>query len=204
MVSGQSQLKKREEVLGGYDPSRYASERLWATARDGVRVPISIVYPKGFVRDGRAHLVEVRGALADEALVHQPGRDDVGQHAVEERHVGAGEHLQMDVGQRGQPAVAHSPAMGHPEAGHLAEIGQRLEPFVGDGRRALDVQLGELAQAGQLLETNVAECRAAEPERDEVFQAGQVRKARVMPHPLPGCVGAQLSLYIFIAPWMRL
>ncbi len=56
MQTGQSLLRKREEVLGGYDPQRYASERLWATARDGVQVPISIVYPRGFVRDGRAPL----------------------------------------------------------------------------------------------------------------------------------------------------
>jgi len=56
MAAGTSVLLKREEVLGGFDPGRYASERLWATARDGVRVPISIVYPKGFARDGRAPL----------------------------------------------------------------------------------------------------------------------------------------------------
>jgi oligopeptidase B len=56
MRSGESKLLKREEVLGGYDPSRYASERLWAKARDGVAVPISIVYPKAHVRDGRAPL----------------------------------------------------------------------------------------------------------------------------------------------------
>ena len=56
MVAGTSLLLKREEVLGGFDPGRYASERLWATARDGVKVPISIVYPKGFVRDGKAPL----------------------------------------------------------------------------------------------------------------------------------------------------
>jgi oligopeptidase B len=37
-------LLKRTEVLGGYDPERYRSERLHATAPDGVRVPISIVY----------------------------------------------------------------------------------------------------------------------------------------------------------------
>ncbi len=55
-VTGNSQLMKRQEVLGGYDPSRYASERLWATARDGVRVPISIVYKKGVARDGKAPL----------------------------------------------------------------------------------------------------------------------------------------------------
>ncbi len=54
--SGQSALLKRQEVLGGYDPSQYVSERLWATARDGVKVPVSIVYKKGFVRDGHAPL----------------------------------------------------------------------------------------------------------------------------------------------------
>ncbi len=48
---------KQQEVLGGYDPQRYASERLWATARDGARVPISIVYPKGLQRDGEAPLL---------------------------------------------------------------------------------------------------------------------------------------------------
>ena len=56
MTAGTSVLLKREEVLGGFDPGRYVSERLWATARDGVKVPISIVYPKGFARDGKAPL----------------------------------------------------------------------------------------------------------------------------------------------------
>jgi oligopeptidase B len=56
MQTGESQLLKREPVLGGFDPQRYVSQRLWATARDGAKVPISIVYPKGHVRDGRAPL----------------------------------------------------------------------------------------------------------------------------------------------------
>jgi oligopeptidase B len=56
MAGGASTLLKREEVLGGFDPSRYVSERLWASARDGARVPISIVYPKGFARDGTGPL----------------------------------------------------------------------------------------------------------------------------------------------------
>ncbi|HEX9186737.1 MAG TPA: S9 family peptidase [Vicinamibacteria bacterium] len=56
MAAGTSTLLKRDEVLGGFDPSRYASERLWATARDGVKVPISIVYPRGLARDGKAPL----------------------------------------------------------------------------------------------------------------------------------------------------
>jgi len=53
---GTSILLKQQEVPGGYDAKLYASERLWATARDGVKVPISIVYKKGLVRDGKAPL----------------------------------------------------------------------------------------------------------------------------------------------------
>jgi oligopeptidase B len=49
-------LLKRQEVLGSYDPNLYVVERLWATARDGAKVPISIVYRKGFRRDGSAPL----------------------------------------------------------------------------------------------------------------------------------------------------
>lgn len=41
-----SVLKKQKEVVGGYDPQAYASERLWATGRDGVKIPISLVYRK--------------------------------------------------------------------------------------------------------------------------------------------------------------
>ena len=46
-----SELLKRIEVPG-YDESQYTSERLWATAKDGTRVPISIVYKNGFAKDG--------------------------------------------------------------------------------------------------------------------------------------------------------
>ena len=56
-VTGTSTLLKRQEVPGGFDPALYVSDRLWATARDGVRVPISIVYRKGMERDGRAPLL---------------------------------------------------------------------------------------------------------------------------------------------------
>jgi len=54
--TAKSTLRKQQEVLGGYDPRQYATERLWATARDGVKVPISIVYKKGFPRDGNGAL----------------------------------------------------------------------------------------------------------------------------------------------------
>jgi oligopeptidase B len=50
-------LLKREEVLGGYDPARYAIERTYATARDGTRVPVSMVYRKPFTRDGSRPLL---------------------------------------------------------------------------------------------------------------------------------------------------
>jgi len=46
-------LKKRQEVLGGYDPNNYKMERIWATAKDGVKVPISLVYRKGLKKDGK-------------------------------------------------------------------------------------------------------------------------------------------------------
>ncbi len=44
-------LLKRTEVLGGYDPTRYRSERLHATAPDGARVPLSIVYRADVARE---------------------------------------------------------------------------------------------------------------------------------------------------------
>jgi oligopeptidase B len=50
-------LLKRQEVLAGYDPSQYEAKRLWANARDGVQVPISLVYKKGLTLDGRAPMV---------------------------------------------------------------------------------------------------------------------------------------------------
>jgi len=56
MATGKATLMKQQAVLGGYDASRYASQRLWVTARDGVRVPVSIVYRKDRPRDGSAPL----------------------------------------------------------------------------------------------------------------------------------------------------
>lgn len=45
--------RKREAVLGGYDPRQYAVERLFARARDGTPVPVSLVYRVPFERNGR-------------------------------------------------------------------------------------------------------------------------------------------------------
>jgi oligopeptidase B len=53
----QSTLRKQQPVLGGYDPTAYASERLHTLAADGTRVPISLVYRKDTPRDARAPLL---------------------------------------------------------------------------------------------------------------------------------------------------
>jgi oligopeptidase B len=45
---------KVQPVLGGYDPSAYTSARLWATAADGTKIPISIVHRRDVALDGRA------------------------------------------------------------------------------------------------------------------------------------------------------
>jgi oligopeptidase B len=52
MVTRQKTLLKREEVLGGFDPDHYVTERLYARAEDGVEVPISLLYRKGLVKNG--------------------------------------------------------------------------------------------------------------------------------------------------------
>ena len=57
ILTGERQLMKREPVLGDFDPANYQSELLWATARDGAKVPVSLVYRKGFTRDGHAPLL---------------------------------------------------------------------------------------------------------------------------------------------------
>ncbi|MGD9751079.1 MAG: S9 family peptidase [Acidimicrobiia bacterium] len=93
-------LLKRQPVLGDFDPERYVTERLWATAADGVRVPMSIVYRKGFERDGRApallygygsyeasmdpYFSSIRLSLLDRgfsfAIAHIRGGGELGRH----------------------------------------------------------------------------------------------------------------------------
>lgn len=57
MISKEKVLLKEDEVLGGFDKNNYESKRLWATADDGTRVPISIVYRKGFEQNGDSPLL---------------------------------------------------------------------------------------------------------------------------------------------------
>jgi oligopeptidase B len=58
MATKEKTLMKETEVPGGFDKTLYITERLWATARDGVKIPISIVYKKGFEKDGNGPLLQ--------------------------------------------------------------------------------------------------------------------------------------------------
>jgi oligopeptidase B len=90
---------KVQEIPSGYDASRYATERVEIVARDGVKVPVSIVYPTGFAKDGSGPLYlyaygaygyaippgfsAMRLSLLDRgfayAIAHIRGGDDLGQ-----------------------------------------------------------------------------------------------------------------------------
>lgn len=48
----EKKLLKQDEIVGGYNPDEYQTERLWATADDGTRIPMSIVYKKGLKKNG--------------------------------------------------------------------------------------------------------------------------------------------------------
>lgn len=58
MNTEDKEQRKQQEVMGGkFSPDDYTSERVFATVRDGVQVPISIVYKKGMNKDGKAPLL---------------------------------------------------------------------------------------------------------------------------------------------------
>ncbi|WP_245747694.1 S9 family peptidase [Parapedobacter koreensis] len=57
MHTREKTLLKQQEVVGGYQVADYVTERLYARAEDGTQVPISLVYKKGFKKDGSAPLL---------------------------------------------------------------------------------------------------------------------------------------------------
>ena len=57
MVSKEKKLMKQQEVLGDFKVADYTTERAFATAKDGTKIPVSIVYKKGFNKDGNAPLL---------------------------------------------------------------------------------------------------------------------------------------------------
>ncbi|WP_186756288.1 S9 family peptidase [Echinicola salinicaeni] len=59
METGEQTLLKRQEIIGGYNPEHYQSERLWAKAEDDTMIPISLVYKKSsFKKDGSSPLLQ--------------------------------------------------------------------------------------------------------------------------------------------------
>ena len=57
MDTKEKTLLKQQEVLGGYNAKDYTTERLYATAKDGTKIPVSLVYKKGFEKNGKAPLL---------------------------------------------------------------------------------------------------------------------------------------------------
>ena len=58
MKTGARKLLKTQAVLGGFDRNNYQTERTWAVARDGTRVPVSVVFRKDTPRNGSAPLYQ--------------------------------------------------------------------------------------------------------------------------------------------------
>jgi oligopeptidase B len=99
VATGEKTVLKVQEIPSGYDGDKYRTERLKITARDGTEVPVSIVYPKDFPKDGTAPLFLYsygayghaippgfstgRLSLLDRgfayAIAHIRGGDDLGQ-----------------------------------------------------------------------------------------------------------------------------
>ena len=58
MKTKTKEIKKEQQVLGGkFDKKNYTEERIWATAKDGTKIPISMVYRKGLHKDGKNPLL---------------------------------------------------------------------------------------------------------------------------------------------------
>ncbi len=56
--TGERRLLKRDPVMGDFDPADYRTEFLFAPARDGAQIPVSLVYRKEYRRDGSAPLLQ--------------------------------------------------------------------------------------------------------------------------------------------------
>ena len=105
MKTKTKEILKEQEVLGGkFDKNNYIEERVWVTARDGVKIPVSMIYRKGLKKDGKNPLLlyaygsygitmdtyfsSTRLSLLDRgfiyAIAHIRGGEDLGRQWYEE------------------------------------------------------------------------------------------------------------------------
>jgi oligopeptidase B len=104
VATGERELLKRDPVRGGYDAAGYVTEYVHATARDGTKIPVSLVHGKGFRKDGSAPLYQygygsygstqepwfnsARLSLLDRgfvyAIAHVRGGQEMGRHWYEQ------------------------------------------------------------------------------------------------------------------------
>ncbi|MBN2236747.1 MAG: S9 family peptidase [Bacteroidales bacterium] len=104
METREKDVKKQQEVLGDFSPENYEAKRLWATAKDGTKVPISLVYKKNINPTGNnplllyaygsygystdAYFSSVRLSLLDRgfvyAIAHIRGGQEMGRYWYEE------------------------------------------------------------------------------------------------------------------------
>lgn len=105
MKTKQKEVKKEQQVLGGkFKKENYTEERIWATATDGTKVPISMIYKKGLKKDGKnplllyaygsygasmdAYFSSTRLSLLDRgfvfAIAHIRGGEDLGRKWYED------------------------------------------------------------------------------------------------------------------------
>lgn len=105
MKNKEKEIKKEQQVLGGkFDKNNYIEERVWATATDGTKVPISMVYKKGLKKDGNnpvllyaygsygvtmdAYFSSTRLSILDRgfvfAIAHIRGGEDLGRQWYED------------------------------------------------------------------------------------------------------------------------
>jgi oligopeptidase B len=137
--SKQLELLKVQEIPSGYDAEQLATERLLVSARDGVQVPVSIVYPKNFPRDGSGKLYlygygaygyaiepgfsTSRLSLLDRgyafAIAHIRGGDDLGYHWYEQGKLEQRTNTFNDF----VDVAEHLIAAGYSSAGNIAIAG---------------------------------------------------------------------------------
>lgn len=135
----ESVLKKRQEVVGGYNPEDYFTERVMAVAEDGTKIPVSLVYKKDIKKDGKVPLLlygygsygnsidpyfsSVRLSLLDRgfiyALAHVRGGEEMGRQWYEDGKLLKKKNTFTDFIACGEFLVSH----GYTNPGQLYALG---------------------------------------------------------------------------------